>query len=127
MQVLRYENGQKYDPHFDFFQDPVNMAQGGHRIATVLMYLSNVEEGGETVFPNSHVLLSPNTNCPRSGLVIICFQAVDYWTLKLFYESFQLQISLWQVKLSAREKKELSDCAKLGYAGIEFSPKKYVL
>ncbi|XP_022157664.1 probable prolyl 4-hydroxylase 7 isoform X2 [Momordica charantia] len=74
MQVLRYENGQKYDPHFDFFQDPVNMAQGGHRIATVLMYLSNVEEGGETVFPNSHV------------------------------------------KLSAREKKELSDCAKLGYA-----------
>ncbi|KAI9076116.1 hypothetical protein K1719_041930 [Acacia pycnantha] len=26
---------------------------GGHRVATVLMYLSNVEKGGETIFPNS--------------------------------------------------------------------------
>ncbi|XP_023530715.1 probable prolyl 4-hydroxylase 7 [Cucurbita pepo subsp. pepo] len=53
IQILRYENGQQYVPHFDFFQDPVNVAAGGHRIATVLMYLSNVERGGETVFPDS--------------------------------------------------------------------------
>ncbi|XP_051128048.1 probable prolyl 4-hydroxylase 4 [Andrographis paniculata] len=51
IQVLRYEPGQKYDPHYDYFTDKVNIARGGHRIATVLMYLTDVEKGGETVFP----------------------------------------------------------------------------
>lgn len=55
MQVLRYEYGQKYDPHFDYFTDKVNILRGGHRIATVLMYLSNVGKGGETVFPKAVV------------------------------------------------------------------------
>ncbi|KAF0920009.1 hypothetical protein E2562_032493 [Oryza meyeriana var. granulata] len=52
-QILRYEHGQKYKPHFDYFHDKVNQALGGHRYATVLMYLSTVEKGGETVFPNA--------------------------------------------------------------------------
>ncbi|XP_054787497.1 probable prolyl 4-hydroxylase 4 [Prosopis cineraria] len=53
IQVLRYEHGQKYEPHYDYFADKVNIARGGHRTATVLMYLSDVTEGGETVFPNA--------------------------------------------------------------------------
>ncbi|ESW19831.1 hypothetical protein PHAVU_006G159200 [Phaseolus vulgaris] len=53
IQVLRYEHGQKYDPHYDYFSDKVNIVRGGHRVATVLMYLSNVTKGGETVFPNA--------------------------------------------------------------------------
>ncbi|KAK1277262.1 hypothetical protein QJS04_geneDACA003335 [Acorus gramineus] len=53
IQVLRYEHGQKYDPHYDYFTDKVNIARGGHRIATVLMYLTDVEKGGETVFPSA--------------------------------------------------------------------------
>lgn len=57
LQVLRYEHGQKYDAHFDYFHDKVNIARGGHRIATVLMYLSNVTKGGETVFPDAVVCL----------------------------------------------------------------------
>lgn len=56
IQVLHYEHGQKYDPHYDYFADKVNIARGGHRIATVLMYLSDVEKGGETVFPNAEEL-----------------------------------------------------------------------
>ncbi|KAG9147318.1 hypothetical protein Leryth_020578 [Lithospermum erythrorhizon] len=52
-QVLHYESGQKYDPHYDYFSDEVNIARGGHRVATVLMYLSDVEKGGETVFPEA--------------------------------------------------------------------------
>lgn len=55
MQILHYENGQKYEPHFDYFHDKANQELGGHRIATVLMYLSDVESGGETVFPNAEV------------------------------------------------------------------------
>lgn len=55
MQILHYEHGQKYEPHWDYFHDKANQAMGGHRIATVLMYLSNVQKGGETVFPESEV------------------------------------------------------------------------
>ncbi|KAL7140901.1 hypothetical protein ABFS83_08G018400 [Erythranthe nasuta] len=55
MQILHYEHGQKYEPHFDFFHDKANLELGGHRVATVLMYLSDVAEGGETVFPNSEM------------------------------------------------------------------------
>lgn len=57
IQVLRYEHGQKYDPHYDYFTDKVNIARGGHRIATVLMYLTNVTKGGETVFPSAEVCI----------------------------------------------------------------------
>lgn len=56
MQVLRYEDSQEYQPHYDFFppQDPgsaVHLATGGQRVATVLTYLGEVEKGGETIFP----------------------------------------------------------------------------
>lgn len=58
MQVLHYMNGEKYEPHFDFFHDKANQRLGGHRVATVLMYLSNVEKGGETIFPHAEGKLS---------------------------------------------------------------------
>ncbi|PIN01372.1 Prolyl 4-hydroxylase alpha subunit [Handroanthus impetiginosus] len=51
LQVLHYEVGQKYEPHYDYFLDEFNTKNGGQRIATLLMYLSDVEEGGETIFP----------------------------------------------------------------------------
>lgn len=52
-QVLHYELGQKYEGHYDYFHDDINTRNGGQRIATLLMYLSDVESGGETVFPAS--------------------------------------------------------------------------
>uniref|UniRef100_A0A7N0V1B9 procollagen-proline 4-dioxygenase n=1 Tax=Kalanchoe fedtschenkoi TaxID=63787 RepID=A0A7N0V1B9_KALFE len=72
MQVLHYENGQKYEPHYDYFQDKVNQELGGHRVATVLMYLSNVEKGGETVFPDAVEKLSQPedenwSDCAKTG------------------------------------------------------------
>lgn len=39
LQILHYEVGQKYEPHFDYFADEFNTKNGGQRIATVLMYL----------------------------------------------------------------------------------------
>lgn len=39
VQVLRYEYGQEYQPHHDFFHDGFPDRGSGQRIATVLMYL----------------------------------------------------------------------------------------
>jgi len=55
MQVLRYEHKQHYHIHHDYF-DPVLHSgflqqDGRNRFITVLFYLSDVEEGGETAFP----------------------------------------------------------------------------
>ncbi|OAY24546.1 probable prolyl 4-hydroxylase 6 isoform X2 [Manihot esculenta] len=75
MQILHYEHGQKYEPHFDYFRDKVNQELGGHRIATVLMYLSNVERGGETVFPNAGAHMSQPkddslSDCAKNGYAV---------------------------------------------------------
>ncbi|XP_028778426.1 prolyl 4-hydroxylase 1-like isoform X1 [Neltuma alba] len=51
IQILRYEKNQYYAPHHDYFADTYNLKNGGQRIATVLMYLSDNVEGGETYFP----------------------------------------------------------------------------
>lgn len=48
--VLRYENGQHYDSHYDSFDEASYGKQLSQRIATVLVYLSDVDEGGETSF-----------------------------------------------------------------------------
>ncbi|KAK4258137.1 hypothetical protein QN277_007626 [Acacia crassicarpa] len=51
IQILRYEKNQYYVPHNDYFIDTYNLKHGGQRIATMLMYLSDNVEGGETYFP----------------------------------------------------------------------------
>jgi prolyl 4-hydroxylase len=51
--MIRYEGGQYYRPHHDFFADEFNKKRGGQRVCTVLMYLTTPEEGGETVFPQA--------------------------------------------------------------------------
>eukprot|EP00198_Chlamydomonas_reinhardtii_P003475 XP_001692811.1 predicted protein [Chlamydomonas reinhardtii] len=51
LQVLRYRKDQKYDSHWDYFFHKDGSSNGGNRWATVLLYLTETEEGGETVFP----------------------------------------------------------------------------
>ena len=57
IQVLHYTPGAEYKPHFDYF-DPAHegndkmLAMGGQRMATLIMYLNDVEAGGSTVFPD---------------------------------------------------------------------------
>lgn len=75
MQILHYEHGQKYEPHFDYFHDKANQELGGHRVATVLMYLSDVEQGGETVFPSSEAAKSQPkgddwSDCAKNGYAV---------------------------------------------------------
>lgn len=56
LQVMRYGVGGEYVPHFDYFPpeekgSEVPLRQGGQRVSTLIMYLADVEAGGETVFP----------------------------------------------------------------------------
>ncbi|CAI5468728.1 unnamed protein product [Closterium sp. Yama58-4] len=73
IQILKYEIGQKYEAHFDYFFDSVNTQMGGHRVATVLMYLTTVEAGGETVFPNAQpkpAMDATASDCANRGLAV---------------------------------------------------------
>ncbi|GAU15015.1 hypothetical protein TSUD_48100 [Trifolium subterraneum] len=49
--ILRYEVGQKYDSHYDAFNPDEYGHVNSQRVASFLLYLSNVEMGGETMFP----------------------------------------------------------------------------
>lgn len=90
LQVLHYEVGQKYEPHFDYFLDDFNTKNGGQRMATVLMYLSDVEEGGETVFPaaKGNISAVPWWNelsaCAKEGLSVKpkMGDALLFWSMK---------------------------------------------
>ncbi|RDX67483.1 putative prolyl 4-hydroxylase 10 [Mucuna pruriens] len=90
LQVLHYEVGQKYEPHFDYFMDNFNTKSGGQRIATMLMYLSDVEEGGETVFPDAKGNISSVpwwnelSDCGKKGLSIKpkMGDALLFWSMK---------------------------------------------
>ncbi|KAF5189923.1 Prolyl 4-hydroxylase [Thalictrum thalictroides] len=73
--ILRYNRGEKYDPHYDFFVDNMHTRNAGQRYATVLMYLSNVEKGGETIFPYSEAKLDQPkdetwSDCAKSGYAV---------------------------------------------------------
>jgi len=54
--VLRYRPGEAYENHFDFIDPAVpafqeELEQRGQRVATLLIYLNDSFEGGETAFP----------------------------------------------------------------------------
>lgn len=86
IQVLRYQPGEEYKNHVDYIppksaQAATRLARGGQRICTVLMYLNDVEEGGETLFPRAEVKVPA-----RQGDAVVFFNvrpdgAVDPRTL----------------------------------------------
>ncbi|KAG6663967.1 prolyl 4-hydroxylase 1 isoform X1 [Carya illinoinensis] len=85
IQVLRYEKTQFYKPHHDYFSDTFNVKRGGQRIATILMYLSDNVEGGETYFP-----LAGTGECSCGGKMVkglsvkpIKGDAVLFWSMGL--------------------------------------------
>lgn len=64
LQVLRYERGNEYRPHFDWFNPDLpgprkHLEHGGQRVGTIVIYLSDVEEGGATSFPNIGLEVQP--------------------------------------------------------------------
>ncbi|XP_020811534.1 prolyl 4-hydroxylase subunit alpha-1-like [Drosophila serrata] len=61
LQVLNYGIGGHFDMHTDFrnISSSSGVRQPPDRIATVLFYLSDVEQGGETVFPHAGYSVKP--------------------------------------------------------------------
>jgi len=58
LQVLHYGPGQEYKVHYDFFGQNSPAARN-NRISTLVIYLNDVEEGGETVFPLLDLAVKP--------------------------------------------------------------------
>ena len=71
LQLLRYEVGQFYRVHQDYHSYQA-FSQTGARVLTALMYLSDVEEGGETRFPYLDVNIQP-----KKGRVLIWSNVLD--------------------------------------------------
>lgn len=76
VQVLHYPVGGQYKPHHDYFEpslpgSPAILKRGGQRVATVVMYLNDVAEGGGTVFPKLGIEAKP-----RRGNAVY-FESVD--------------------------------------------------
>lgn len=64
VQVLNYQVGNEYKAHFDYFPPNetgslTHLANGGQRVATLVMYLNDVEDGGDTHFPSIGLSVKP--------------------------------------------------------------------
>lgn len=64
LQMLQYEKGNEYRPHYDWFDATrpgprKHLERGGQRVGTIVMYLSNVDAGGGTSFPNIGLTVQP--------------------------------------------------------------------
>lgn len=71
MQGQRYHPGQEFKPHMDWFWTKApywkkERKRGGQRAFTAMLYLNDVEEGGNTDFPNIGVSIPPQ----RGALII---------------------------------------------------------
>jgi prolyl 4-hydroxylase len=84
--TLFYTPGEEYQKHWDYF-DPsiptssIHLQHGGQRILTAIMYLSDVDKGGETEFINLNLQIYPKKNS------ILLFPSVTR-EKQLFVDSF---------------------------------------
>ncbi|MGJ7533129.1 MULTISPECIES: 2OG-Fe(II) oxygenase [unclassified Variovorax] len=64
LQVLYYPTGAGSEPHYDYLA-PTNVAnresiaRSGQRVSTLVTYLNDVQDGGQTVFPQLGLAVSP--------------------------------------------------------------------
>ncbi|MFD0667704.1 2OG-Fe(II) oxygenase [Ramlibacter sp. MAHUQ-53] len=64
LQILNYRPGAEYKPHYDYFDPnepgtPTILRRGGQRVGTVVVYLSEPEQGGGTTFPDVGLEVAP--------------------------------------------------------------------
>ncbi|MDM0012574.1 2OG-Fe(II) oxygenase [Variovorax sp. J22P168] len=78
LQILRYAPGAQYRPHYDYFDPgepgtPTILRRGGQRVATLVMYLQEPEQGGGTTFPDVGLEVAPQ----RGSAVFFSYDRPD--------------------------------------------------
>jgi len=79
--VLRYDEGQQYDSHWDYFDYNLykgtemedKIRGGNNRLATVFWYMNDVDVGGWTYFPRAGQLPNPKVE------FVLCLCDCGYW------------------------------------------------
>ena len=79
-QVVHYERGTEYKPHFDSFDQSTELGKkywepGGQRMITALIYLNDVKDGGATYFPELNISINP-----KKGNVLIFHNTISETT-----------------------------------------------
>jgi prolyl 4-hydroxylase len=106
MQVVVYEKGQKFNPHYDFFSsDSQDILTKGNRNKTILVYLNDIQEdfGGATVFPKIGLKIRPKA---YSALYFENMNGseVDYNTLHAGEELVTDKLKKYAINIWFREK-----------------------
>ena len=85
VQVQKYEVGQQFKPHTDYFEqtdyDKKHFSRGGQRTWTFMVYLNDVEEGGETNFPRIKLEFKPKIGMAILWNNLINNEKVNHYTL----------------------------------------------
>jgi prolyl 4-hydroxylase len=106
LQLLRYRQKQAYIPHHDWFDDGADptfnfdpATGGSNRFATVFLYLSDVELGGQTVFPLVDAPSAPIAGIERDAMPAIATELFNEsdWELDVVRKCYS--------KLSVRPQK----------------------
>ena len=79
-QVVHYESGTEYKPHFDSFDQSTELGKkywepGGQRMITALIYLNDVKDGGATYFPELNISINP-----KKGNVLVFHNTISETT-----------------------------------------------
>ena len=77
--LLRYQIGQEYKAHFDYFDPTIRgmdryIGKAGQRTCTIVMYLHTPEGGGETAFPTAGLMVP----AVRTTAVMFWSHTVDH-------------------------------------------------
>jgi prolyl 4-hydroxylase len=74
-QIVRYREGEEFSWHYDEIPR-IQSENGGQRVATLLVYLNNVEEGGGTIFRDLKGTDGSQLRVkPRTGSALLFFPA----------------------------------------------------
>jgi len=103
MQAQRYGVGQEFKPHCDWFRPGSDShrehcSRSGQRTWTAMVYLNEVEAGGETVFPRLGVTLKPRTGTLLLWNNLSVDGEVNPWTIHHampVLEGSKYVITLW--------------------------------
>jgi prolyl 4-hydroxylase len=80
--LLNYSVGGHYVPHWDYFMESIPSyktltERAGNRIATSIVYLNDVEEGGATYFPKLDIRINPK----KGSMLYFCYDFAREETL----------------------------------------------